>query len=108
MTMYVKLLPKLPDHALNGVTIYHENLGVTENGFWVEAKDLRNGDVFLDANGKLSVCTETERVEFSAGITVYNFKVEGNHDYFVIARTDEYGQTCVLVHNADCGANSSI
>jgi hypothetical protein len=33
------------------------------------------------------------------GVTVYNFTVDGNHNYFVIAAGDEFGQTCVLVHN---------
>jgi hypothetical protein len=35
------------------------------------------------------------------GITVYNFTVDGNHDYFVIAQEYEFEQTCILVHNAD-------
>jgi hypothetical protein len=35
--------------------LYHENLGVTEYGYWVEAKDLKVGDVFLGANGELSL-----------------------------------------------------
>jgi hypothetical protein len=26
--------------------------------------------------------------------------IDGNHDYFVIAQEYEYGQTCILVHNA--------
>jgi hypothetical protein len=34
----------------NGTILYHENIGVTEHGYWVEAKDLRVGDVFLGAN----------------------------------------------------------
>jgi hypothetical protein len=85
----------------NGTTLYHENLGVTENGYWDEAKDLREGDVFIGANGELSTLVEKERVEFPEGITVYNFTVDGNHDYFVIAQTAELGQTSVLVHNAD-------
>jgi hypothetical protein len=42
-----------------------------------------------------------ERIELDESITVYNFTVEGNHDYFVIAQTDEFGQICVLVHNAE-------
>jgi hypothetical protein len=83
----------------NGTTLYHENLGVTENGYWVEAKDLKVGDVFIGANGKLSVLLSKERVEFAENVTVYNFTVDGNHDYFVIAQTAEYGQTSVLVHN---------
>jgi hypothetical protein len=81
--------------------LYHENIGVTEHGYWVEAKDLRAGDVFLGANGELSILVSTERVEFPEGITVYNFTVDGNHDYFVIAETDNFGQTCILVHNAN-------
>ena len=86
----------------NGVWLYHENVGPTEHGFWVEAKDLRDGDVFLGANGELSTLIATERVVFPDGVKVYNFTVDGNHDYFVIAATDEFGQTCVLVHNAFC------
>ena len=69
-------------------------------GFWVEAKDLREGDVFLGGHGELSTLVATERVVFPDCIRVYNFTVDGNHDYFVIAATDEYGQTCVLVHNS--------
>ncbi|MDR0521941.1 MAG: hypothetical protein LBH00_08845 [Planctomycetaceae bacterium] len=84
----------------NGTILYHENLGITEDGYWVEAKDLHEGDVFIGANGELSTLVEKERVEFPEGITVYNFTVDGNHDYFVIAQTAELGQTCVLVHNA--------
>jgi len=69
-------------------------------GFWVEAKDLREGDVFLGANGELSTLVNLERVQFDETINVYNFTVDGNHNYFVIAQTGEYGQTCMLVHNA--------
>jgi len=85
----------------NGVWLYHANIGPTENGFWVEAKDLREGDVFLGANGELLTLVDMERVEFPDGVTVYNFTVEGNHNYFVIAACDEYGQTSILVHNAE-------
>ena len=84
----------------NGVWLYHENISPTENGFWVEAKDLRVGDVFLGANGELSTLTSIVRVEQSGGIAVFNFTVEGNHNYFILAKEYEYGQTCVLVHNA--------
>ena len=88
----------------NGVTLYHENLESGLNGYWVEAKDLREGDVFLGANDELSTLVAKERVQFDATIRVYNFTVDGNHDYFIIAKTDEYGQTCVLVHNTKrCG-----
>ena len=92
----------------NGVWLYHDNIGPTENGFWVEAKDLREGDVFLGANGELSTLVAMERVEFPNGIKVYNFTVDGNHDYFVIAKDDPFGQTCILVHNAKCGKSKPV
>ena len=85
----------------NGVVLYHENIEPGLNGFWVEARDLREGDVFLGANGELLTLVSQERVEFEENITVYNFTVDGNHNYFVIAAEDEFGQTCILVHNAD-------
>ena len=62
--------------------MYHENLGCNDNGFWVEAKDLRVGDVFLGANGELSTLTNIVRVEQEGGIAVFNFEVGGNHNYF--------------------------
>ncbi|GHT15617.1 hypothetical protein FACS1894170_13150 [Planctomycetales bacterium] len=88
----------------NGTTLYHENLGITEFGYF-EAKDLRVGDVFLGANGELSTLVAQERVTFADGIKVYNFTVDGNHNYFVIAQTAEYGQTSILVHNAGLDYN---
>ena len=80
--------------------LYHGNLAPDLNGYWVEAKDLRSGDVFLGANGELSVLVSVERVQFDETIKVYNFTVDGNHDYFVLAQVGDYGQTCILVHNA--------
>jgi len=89
----------------NGAILHHNNIAPTENGFWVEAKDLREGDVFLGANGELSTVVSIERLEYPDGIAVYNLTVDGNHNYFVIAQCDEYGQTSVLVHNAGYGDN---
>ena len=88
----------------NGVLLYHENIGPGLNGFWVEAKVLQVGDVFLGADGRFSTLTNLVRVEQSGGIAVFNFTVEGNHNYFILAKEYEYGQSCVLVHNAskDC------
>jgi hypothetical protein len=85
--------------SING--FYHENIEVTSNGFWVEAKDLRVGDAFLGANGELSTLTNVVRIEQDGGIAVFNFEVEGNHNYFILAKEYEYGQSCVLVHNAE-------
>ena len=85
----------------NGVLLYHENLEPGLNGFWVEAKDLQIGDVFLGANGELSTLVATDRS--SESIAVFNITVEGNHNYFILAKEYEYGQSCILVHNAKCG-----
>ncbi|MDR3108867.1 MAG: AHH domain-containing protein, partial [Planctomycetaceae bacterium] len=86
----------------NGTILYHENLTVTEHGYYVEAKDLKIGDVFIGANGELTTLTGTERVEFPNGVTVYNFTVADNHNYYVIANLEAYenGASVVLVHNA--------
>ena len=92
----------------NGVILYHENLEAGLNGFWVEAKDLQVGDVFLGADGKLSTLSNVVRVEQSGGIAVFNFTVEGNHNYFILAKEYEYGQSCVLVHNGDCQIHHAI
>ena len=51
------------------------------------------------ANGELSILTNIVRTEQSGGIAVFNIEVEGNHNYFILAKEYELGQTCVLVHN---------
>ena len=77
---------------------YHENVAPGLSGFWVEAKDLRIGDVFLGANGELSTLVATERL--SDKTSVFNITVTGNHNYFIRAKECEYEQTTILVHNA--------
>ena len=62
---------------------------------------MRVGDMFLSVNGELSTLTNVVRVEQNGGVAVFNFTVEGNHNYFILAKEYEYGQSCVLVHNAD-------
>ncbi|GHT27802.1 hypothetical protein FACS18942_07570 [Planctomycetales bacterium] len=86
----------------NGTTLIHENLAVAEHGYYVEAKDLQVGDVFIGANGELTTLTGTERVEYPNGITVYNFTVADNHNYFIVGTLEAYenGASVVLVHNA--------
>jgi len=55
---------------------YHENVAPGLNGFWVEAKDLCVGDVFLGTNGELSTLTNVVRVKQEGGIAVFNFTME--------------------------------
>ena len=83
----------------NGRWLYHEDVTPTDHGYWVEAKDLRTGDTFLGANGELSTLTNIVRLEQEGGIGIFNFTVEGNHNYFILAKQYEYGQSCILVHN---------
>ncbi|TGK34827.1 hypothetical protein EHO66_00050, partial [Leptospira kmetyi] len=64
------------------------------NSEWVEAKDLKAGDLTFTKEGKLlqiGFIHVDEREE-----TVYNFTVENDHDYYV-------GEVGILVHNVDCG-----
>jgi hypothetical protein len=61
---------------------------------WVEAKDLVVGSLVQTEDGRI---IDVDRVDKREGdFTVYNFKVEGFHTYFV----SDLG---VLVHNAGCG-----
>ena len=78
---------------------YHENVAPGLGGFWVEAKDLRVGDVFLGANGELSTLVAVDRVADS--FAVFNFRVDGNHNYYILTKEYQYGQTCILVHNSE-------
>ena len=64
--------------------------------------------MFLGANGELSTLINAVRVEQEGGIAVFNFTVEGNHNYFILAKEYEYGQTCVLVHNASCSIKQRL
>jgi YD repeat-containing protein len=87
----------------NGTVLGHENIPITEHGYYVEAKDLNVGDVFIGANDEQTTLTATSRKEFPNGITVYNFSFEDNHNYYVIANLEAYenGAGVVLVHNAE-------
>jgi hypothetical protein len=86
----------------NDVILQHENITPKEHGYYVEAKDLKVGDTFIGASNEVSVLVATQRKNFPEGITVYNFTVEDNHNYFVIANYEAYqnGASVVLVHNA--------
>jgi hypothetical protein len=80
---------------------------VVNKDAWGEAKDLREVDVFIGANGELTTLTATARINYPDGITVYNFTVADNHNYFVVASLEAYenGASVVLVHNATYGTN---
>jgi intein/homing endonuclease len=48
---------------------------------WIEAKDLKVGDILLMSDGSL---VKIEKINhYNNQETVYNLEVENNHDYFV-------------------------
>lgn len=67
---------------------------------WVEARNLSLGDKVKTHNGKFATIDSKEINNLDLPINVYNFEVEGNHNYFV-------GNSGVLVHNT-CGAEAAI
>jgi hypothetical protein len=73
-----------------GVTAYH--LIYTIDRGWVEASQLRMGEVVEGADGNLSV---TGLVQDPGVFQVYNMDVEADHVYYV-------GELPALVHNV-CG-----
>ena len=91
----------------NGLVIYHENLEPGSNGFWVEAKDLQPGDVFLGANGELSMLYDIAILEYCDGVAVYNLGIQGNNNYFVIAANVDDGTTAILTHNMCAAINTA-
>jgi RHS repeat-associated protein len=62
-------------------------------GAWIAASRLNVGDAILTRKGTWTKVTAISRLEREE--TVYNFEVEGNHDYFV-------GAVGILVHNDLC------
>ena len=92
------------------VVFEHDYLLVTESGYYVEAKDLKEGDRFIAPSGESSFLVKTWRESQPEGIDVYNFKVADNSNYFVIAQHADFqnGAEPVLVHNAkDCHRKSA-
>ena len=71
-----------------------DDCGMTPHGRWVNAKDLRIGDTFLDYLGNAYTLDGIAIREDS--VTVYNFEVAGTHTYTV-------SNLGVLVHNDGCG-----
>ncbi len=60
---------------------------------WVRAFDVKVGDQMLTADNKIVDITSIDIINYDKPITTYNFKVDGNANYYV---TDIQ----VLVHNA--------
>jgi Pretoxin HINT domain len=92
---FVRHTDKLVDLYIDGevTSTTGEHPFWTPDKGWVEAKDLVVGSLVQTEDGRI---IDVDRVEKREGdFTVYNFKVEGFHTYFV----SDLG---ILVHNANC------
>jgi hypothetical protein len=67
--------------------------GNATSGAWVQASHIKVGDEVLTVKGDWRKVTALSLVEKEQ--IVYNFEVDGNHDYFV-------GISGVLAHNPKC------
>ena len=76
----------------NGVWLYHEDVTPTEHGYWVEAKDLKVGDIFLGANGELSTLTKVSSltIPFVFGMTAS--KAEGRAESIIFHLQRRFGE----------------
>jgi RHS repeat-associated protein len=95
---FIRHTDKLVDLYIDGevISTTGEHPFWTPDKGWVEAKDLTVGSLVQTEDGRI---IDVDKVEKREGdFTVYNFKVEGFHTYFV----SDLG---VLVHNADYLSN---
>jgi len=72
------------------------------NRGWVNARDLRAGDLLLRLNGRYVVIELVQHEILEAPVTVYNFEVADYHTYFVAENANVAVDDFILVHNA-CG-----
>jgi hypothetical protein len=77
--------------------VYVEGLG------WIVAQDLEPGQEVMEPDGSKSTVIATRHERRLEGITVYNFRVNECHTYFVREQASEAEP--VWVHNANYGNN---
>ncbi len=63
---------------------------------WSAARDLVPGDRLTQPDGEMAEVAATERRDHPEGVPVFNFEVEGTHNYFVARSPDD---AFVLAHN---------
>jgi hypothetical protein len=83
-----------------------------EHPFWlparnayVNAADLTLGDEVRSPDGQRQRLVATNREPHPEGVAVFNFEVEGQHNYFV--SSPQRTGAAVLVHNNDCVKNTA-
>lgn len=75
---------------------------VVNKNYYVDAKNLRAGDILQTVNGKRVVVEQVQHEILEAPVKVYNFEVEDNHNYFVGNSANSGCGGFVLTHNI-CG-----
>jgi hypothetical protein len=69
---------------------------------WLNASELRSGDVMRDIQSGVTVTVASVRARTAAAV-VYNLTISSVHTYYVLA-----GQSPVLVHNAGVGSTDPL
>ena len=82
-----EIIRATPDHPI------YANIDTETNWKWVEASDITTGSLLYSATHGMMRVVSTEHIYNSA--LVYSIQVEQFPTYFV-------GESCILVHNADC------
>lgn len=90
----------------------HPFWNVTKHS-WIEAGHFVVGDCVTTPHGYEQRLIATDRSEHPAGVSVFNFQVEGWHTYFVAtdfqnAPVLAHNSNCVWYHGTDSGSVSSI
>ncbi len=93
-TLSAMLKPQTLQVSLYSAFGQSEEKPDAENSEWREARRLKKGDVLFDSTGRQLRIRDVQIEKRQE--TVYNFTVEGEHDYYV-------GEDGVLVHNEGCG-----
>ncbi len=79
---------------------------MVNKNYYVDAKNLRAGDILQTVNGKTVVVEQVQHEILESPVTVYNFEVEDNHNYFVGNSAKSGCGGYVLTHNM-CGATTA-
>lgn len=69
------------------------------NNTWTSAKDLRAGDILVNVNGQKVVVERIQHEILETPVKVYNFNVDGNHNYYVTESINSTIEDSILVHN---------
>ena len=74
---------------------------------WISAKNLRVGDILVAVNGQKVIVEQVQHEILEQPQTLYNFEVEGNHNYYVAESVKLSTNKFVLAHNK-CNTNMNF